>query len=355
MIQSKLINGFGILKTIGKVKFFNRRVPAYCEWEITHYCNMSCSWCATLTPARNNADDLSTESALDIIEQLSDLGTKMIHFSGGEPMLRKDLPSLITRAKQKNMMVALTTNGSSSSEAIEKVLHADMIRVSIDGTEKFHDDQREFKGAYKKAIKTLEFLIAKGHKPQVVSSYPDESFYPMLEELAETCQSLGVQMILNIFVDYGQYGAGAKSFYGWKENKVDAMYLSALNRLKKKFGNVMANPEPFSSVVRSGGLDVYGCRAMDIAISIKADGSICLPCTQFPQNIKKGNLREIYYGSEAEEIHNTQGKKPECSGCLMRCMSSASAMLNMRGQIALFGTYAKNLFFATRKNLFLQG
>ena len=73
------------------------------------------------------------------------------------------------------------------------------------------------------------------------------------------------------------------------------------------------------------------------------------------QNIKKGNLREIYYGSEAEEIHNTQGKKPECSGCLMRCMSSASAMLNMRGQIALFSTYAKNLFFATRKNLFLQG
>ena len=78
MIQSKLINGFGILKAISKVKLLNKRVPAYCEWEITHYCNMSCAWCATLTPERNTADDLSSEKALDIIEQLSDLGTQMI-------------------------------------------------------------------------------------------------------------------------------------------------------------------------------------------------------------------------------------------------------------------------------------
>ena len=346
MLQSKLINGFGILKAIGQVKLLNKRIPAYCEWEITHYCNMSCAWCATLTPERNTADDLSSEKALDIIEQLSDLGTQMVHFSGGEPMLRKDLHLLITLAKQRNMMVALTTNGSASSEAMERVLHADMIRVSIDGTEKFHDEQRESQGAYKKAIKTLEFLISRGHKPQVVSSYPDESSYPMLEELAKTCQSLGVQMILNMLVINSEHGEKAKSYYGWKENDLGSMYLSALDRLKKKFGNTMANPEPFSSIVRSGGLDRYGCRAMDFAISIKADGSVCLPCTQFPQNIQKGDLREIYYSPEADEIHHTQGKKPECSGCLMRCMGSATAMLNLNGQTALFNTYAKNLFFS---------
>ena len=229
---------------------------------------------------------------------------------------------------------------------MERVLHADMIRVSIDGTEKFHDEQRESKGAYKKAIKTLEFLISRGHKPQVVSSYPDESSYPMLEELAKVCQSLGIQMILNILAINSEHGTKAKSHYGWKRTDVGSMYLSALDRLKKKFGNTIANPEPYSSVVRLGGLDVYGCRAMDIAISIKADGSVCLPCTQFPQNIQKGDLKAIYYSPEAEEIHNTQGKKPECSGCLMRCMGSASAMLNLNGQAALFNTYARRLFLS---------
>ena len=354
MIRSKLINGFGLLKSIGKVKLFNKRVPAYCEWEITHYCNMSCAWCATLTPERNNAEDLSSEKALDIIGQLGHLGTRMIHFSGGEPMLRKDLPTLITRAKQKNMMVALTTNGSASSQAMEKVLHADMIRVSIDGTEDFHDEQREFRGAYRKAIKTLEFLISRGHKPMVGALYTDESSDPMLIELAKTCRALGIKMLLNIL----RYGEKEESFSSirdnWKENNVATLYLSALDRLAHEFGDVMANPEPFSSVVRSGGLDVYGCRAMDIAISIKADGSICLPCTQFPQKIKKGDLKAIYYSPEAEEIHNTQGKMPECSGCLMRCMSSASAMLNLKGQMALFDTFAKDLFFANRKSSSLR-
>ena len=151
-------------------------------------------------------------------------------------MLRKDLHALITRAKQKNMMVALTTNGSASSEAMEKVLHADMIRVSIDGTEKFHDEQREFKGAYKKAIKTIEFLISKGHKPQIVTFYTDESSYPMITELAKICQTLGIQMILNIHVFNGEHGEKVRSYYGWRENDVGSMYLSALGRLKKEFG-----------------------------------------------------------------------------------------------------------------------
>ena len=355
MIKSKLINSFDILKSIAEVKLLNKRIPAYCEWEITHYCNMSCAWCSTLTSTRNNAEDLSSAEAIDIVDQLSHLGTRMIHFSGGEPMLRKDLHSLITRAKKKNMMVALTTNGSASSQAMKKVLHADMIRVSIDGTEKFHDEQREFEGAYKKAIETLEFLVSNGHTPQVVSFYTDESSYPMLQELANICQTLGIQMILNIHVFNGEHGEKVRSYYGWREDNVDTMYLAALDRLKQEFGNVVANPEPFSSVVRLGGLDIYGCRAMDIAINIKADGSVCLPCTQFPQNTKKGDLKAIYYSPEAEKIHNTQGKKPECSGCLMRCMSSASAMLNLKGQMALFNTYAKNLFFSTRKSLSLRG
>jgi hypothetical protein len=117
---------------------------------------------------------------------------------------------------------------------------------------------------------------------------------------------------LNIHVFSGEHGEKVKSYYGWRENDVGSMYLSALDRLKKKFGNTIANPEPFSSVVRSGGLDVYGCRAMDFAISIKADGSVSLPCTQFPTKIKKGDLKEIYYSPEAEEIY--QIRQPLHSG-----------------------------------------
>tara|TARA_B100000315_G_scaffold186392_2_gene175788 strand:- start:7479 stop:8402 length:924 start_codon:yes stop_codon:yes gene_type:complete len=303
---------------------------------------MSCAWCSTLTPARNTAADLSTEEALDIIDQLGELGTRAIHFSGGEPTLRKDLPELIMRAKKNRMMVCLTTNGSAPPSVFDKLLYADIIRVSIDGTEKFHDDQRVYQGAYNKAIKTLEFLISKGHKPIIASFYKDESSYPMLVELAKTCRDLGVQLGLSMYQAYHGGNGWMMSHGNGKENNLGTMYLSAIDRLKNKFGDTIVDPGPYASVVRLEGLDVYGCRAMDSSISIQADGSVFLPCPSFPQKVSKGNLKTIYYGPEAEEIHSIQGKMPECGGCLARCMISASAMLNFKGQLSLFRTYAKS-------------
>jgi MoaA/NifB/PqqE/SkfB family radical SAM enzyme len=346
MVISKVINGLKILKSLTKIQLLGKRIPIYCEWEITHYCNMNCAWCSTLTPSRNTASDLSTKESIDIIDQLAELGTKGIHFSGGEPTLRKDLPDLITRVKEHQMMVGFTTNGSGTIASLEKLLHADLIRVSIDGTEKFHDNQREYRGAYKKAIQALEFFISKNKKPMLAAFYKDEENFPMLVDLAKTCQTLGIKMILAIYQAFHLKKEGVR---GKDENASNArsMYLHAIDRLNNEFGDVVANAELVSSVVRAGGLDSYGCRAMDSAITIKADGSVCLPCPPINQTSKQGNLREIYYSPEAELIQRTQGKMPECSGCLAGCMIYASSLLNFKGQLSLFKSYGRNFFSST--------
>ncbi len=53
----------------------------------------------------------------------------------------------------------------------------------------------------------------------------------------------------------------------------------------------------------------------------------------------KGDLREIYYGAEAEELRGLQGRASLCKGCNIRCMSSASSLLNVRGQLSLFDAF----------------
>ena len=98
-------------------------MPLYCEWELTNYCNMSCPFCSTYSKDRNTAPDLPPNEALNMIDQLAELGTKMIHFSGGEPTLRADLPDLVARAKQHKMMVSFTTNGSAPISKMEKLLN----------------------------------------------------------------------------------------------------------------------------------------------------------------------------------------------------------------------------------------
>ena len=120
--SSDFLNGLEIFKSIYEVKFLNKRIPLFCEWELTNFCNMACPFCSTKSPDRNSTPDVSPQKALNMIDQLGEMGTKMIHFSGGEPTLRRDLPDLIASAKQNDMMVSFTTNGSASIEKMEKLL-----------------------------------------------------------------------------------------------------------------------------------------------------------------------------------------------------------------------------------------
>ena len=331
------LNGLEIFKSIYEIKFFNKRIPLFCEWELTHFCNMSCPFCSTLSPDRNSTPDASPQEALNMIDQLAEMGTKMIHFSGGEPTLRNDLPDLVARAKQNKMMVSFTTNGSASIDKMEKLLDTDIFRISIDGTEDFHDSGRKFSGAFQKALGTLRFLVSKGKKPIITSVYKDGSSHQMLKDLALVARDLKAKISVNVVSNSHENSVEGNNCY------LNFDYISAMQKLKAEFEDVFVDPEPFLSVIKLGGLNVYGCRAMDVAISIKADGSVCMPCTRFSKKKFDGGLKEIFYGKDAQELRLMQGKDSNCEGCAMRCMSSASGLLTLKGQVSTFNTYARSI------------
>ena len=74
----------------------------------TRRCNLSCTYC-------NEYDDFSkpvpTDEMLRRIDLLADLGTSIISFSGGEPLLHPDLDDLIVRIRQHGAMAGMITNG----------------------------------------------------------------------------------------------------------------------------------------------------------------------------------------------------------------------------------------------------
>lgn len=340
---SSFISGCAIMAAILKIKFLHKRIPLYCEWEVTSHCNMRCENCSTYVDNRNATDDMSTEEAVDLVHQLADAGTKMIHMSGGEPTLRNDLGELITAAHTRNIFVFVTTNGSASKATLKKILHADGIRISIDGTEAFHDAVRNTSGAFNRAVESLEYLLGNGVKPIITTVYRPNTSYEMLEELSCIAKKKNIQIAINVMGRNINDTAGNKPpdltgpfFINYKE---------ILKKLKNKYGRVIASPEPLLTIINRGGLNLFGCRAMDIAVSIKADGSISLPCTGLTLCCMKGNLKEIYFGAEARHMQDLQGTHPSCSGCYIKCMCSASALLNLKGLTAITGTYVRNLFY----------
>ncbi len=338
--------GLQIVKTLLAIRFFGRRIPVFCEWEITRRCNMACECCSTRFEDRDAGGDISTADALRVIDDIAGCGVRMLHFSGGEPTLRDDLPELIARAQGRGIIVSLTTNGSASESRMEKIARADLIRVSIDGTEAFHDRRRNFPGAFQRATATLRFLRSLGKKPLMATTYMKNSSYGMIEELCVLAREIGVQITLNI--QGRNVNAGPLNAKGGSVNDladpVFAGFFDAVGRARKKFGTVVANPEPLLSVLKKGGLDRYGCRAMDAAIALKHDGSVSMPCNGLMlQKVYGVAPSAAFYGKEALRIRPMQGKHAACRGCYIKCMASASGILKVRGCAAIIDGYMRSV------------
>ena len=78
-------------------------------WNTTRRCNLKCVHC--YAHAKDMADDneLSTREGKELIDDLAGFGAPVILFSGGEPMVRKDLPELAEYAVDKGMRAVIST------------------------------------------------------------------------------------------------------------------------------------------------------------------------------------------------------------------------------------------------------
>ncbi|GAG02785.1 unnamed protein product, partial [marine sediment metagenome] len=107
-------------------------------------------------------NELSTQNYIDLLKELSEMGTKSICLSGGEPLLREDALDIISCAKRENLQVVMITNGTLITQTIaEELVNSglDIISFSIDGpTAEIHERHRRVKGSWKRAITGIKFI-----------------------------------------------------------------------------------------------------------------------------------------------------------------------------------------------------
>ncbi len=136
-------------------------------WNMTQRCNLKCVHCYAHALKEDGSDPISTEKGKEIIDDLAKFGAPVMLFSGGEPLVRKDLPELAKYATSKGMRAVISTNGTLINKEMAKVLKEvglSYVGVSLDGGEEIHDDFRGVKGAYQKALQGLEYCREEGIK-----------------------------------------------------------------------------------------------------------------------------------------------------------------------------------------------
>ncbi len=118
--------------------------------EVTDRCNLNCKWCGV----KRGKSSLSYSQIISIINQNN---PRFVEFTGGEPLLNKDIFRLIDYCKSSGMLVSLNTNGTLIDDRIIGRINADIVRISIDGLEEVNDNIRG-KGSFRKTIKAINLL-----------------------------------------------------------------------------------------------------------------------------------------------------------------------------------------------------
>jgi radical SAM protein len=136
------------------------QAPLLVIWETTQACDLTCVHCRASAQPLRDCGELSTEEAMELLEEIRRFGSPLMVFTGGDPLKRPDLFPLM----QRSVELGLRTNVSPSAtplltaEAIDKFKELGVARmaISIDGaTAASHDAFRGIPGTYDQALKAL--------------------------------------------------------------------------------------------------------------------------------------------------------------------------------------------------------
>jgi len=144
---------FDLLDFYLRRKILRQKIPLLASFKLTYHCNLSCSACPFHGRATENNSHITWDGAVNALDALKKLGTRIVVFEGGEPFLwhdgNHDLHDLVNYAKKRFLRVAVTTNGTFPLD-----VPADVVWVSIDGLNETHDRLRS--GSFERVWSNLK-------------------------------------------------------------------------------------------------------------------------------------------------------------------------------------------------------
>ncbi len=128
-------------------------------WNVTRRCNLKCVHCYAHAKNISFDNELSTDQGKELIDDLADFGSPVMLFSGGEPLVRKDLPQLAAYAVEKGMRAVISTNGTLITATMARTLKEiglSYVGISLDGMQEINDRFRGVPGAFNSALEGIK-------------------------------------------------------------------------------------------------------------------------------------------------------------------------------------------------------
>jgi MoaA/NifB/PqqE/SkfB family radical SAM enzyme len=179
----------------------NKNLPNMMSFAVNDVCNATCEHCSFFSAVEEaNRSILTLKQSQRLIQDAQDLGVSVINFVGGEPLMREDLPDIISSVNKDLATTVLFTNGWNLYERATELKKAglDSIYISIDAaTPEKHDTFRKKQGLFNKAIQGIRKAKQLGFSCGISTTMTPESYEDgELDRIVELGKQIGIHEIL---------------------------------------------------------------------------------------------------------------------------------------------------------------
>ncbi len=185
------------------------QAPFTIAWEVTRACAFACVHCRANAQHQPDPAQLTSEQSFRLIDQLAKFGSPILVFTGGDPMMRRDLFDLIAYATQKGLRCSLTPTATTlpTSARLLQAKEAGVRRIalSLDApTPEIHDAFRQVAGSWERTMAILENAHQAGLSAQVNTTVSTHNL-PVLAEMVPFIEKVkAVQWSLFFLVPTGR-------------------------------------------------------------------------------------------------------------------------------------------------------
>ena len=295
--------------------------PLFVHFECSYRCNMKCSFC-NVWKRNIFKNEATTNDFKKRLNECWDLGCSVVSFTGGEPLLRRDLEKLMEFSSKKlGLFTGLVTNGLLLDKRINEIKkHADFLGVSFDVNYKQIYNKTRGIDAFDKVKKNIKLAKSMGVDVNLFSVITKETF-EYLDDTIKFAKSLEIPIHFSSVDNVPREFMEISEAEDLKIDETSKVF-KKLVKEKKKYKKIHFERDYFKFQSLGGFNRFITCSSASTTISLKPDASVALPCPFFTliKIEKNQSLKNSLNTEKVKKIINNCGKWNFCNNCSINCM-----------------------------------
>lgn len=308
------------------------RGPLYLGWDVTFRCNFKCGYCSVDKMVDAGKKELSTEECINLVRDAGKAGVWILGITGGEPLLRPDLPIIIKEAKKAGLNVNINTNASMLKRKAQELVDSglDAITVSVEShNAEIHNEIRAFQQSFQLILEGIAELkrLRTGRKPYImVRTIITKRNYRILDEFIGYWKQYADDIIIQPLHD-----GYASSFFiphnnalRFSSNDEEEFreYYATMVKKHKFLNNAYYTGIPDFLFKPNEQRQRYHCFVSFFELQLDAYGDI-VSCSEFIKkfgNIREKGLMDIWsHSQEIQQFRETISQGKQGCWCWYTC------------------------------------